>query len=327
VLVDRRRRENAVNAQEVDYIVRDIKRRLADDPKMAGRTIGVVSLLGEEQPLRIWERLLEELGPEAMRRHDITCGDARMFQGRERDIMYLSMVAAPNDMGAPLAHDVFAQRFNVAASRARDQMNLVRSVEPDQLAESDHLRRSLIEHFARPFGEQPPRVADTRDLCESQLERDIYDWLNASGYRAMPQVRVGAYRIDLVVEGPDDTRLAIECDGDKYQGPEQWVEDMRRQRALERTGWVFWRCFATSFLRRREAVLEDLRRALWLGQTPHHRNTPRLRLDSRSRLIRRLVPARYNAIAASRLCPVFSLCPRSAQPAPRLALPLAPRLP
>lgn len=261
VLVTDGRRENAVNAQEVDYIVRDI-RRIADDPKMAGRTIGVVSLLGEEQGLRIWERLLEELGPEAMRRHDINCGDARMFQGRERDIMYLSMVAAPNDMGAPLAHDVFSQRFNVAASRARDQMILVRSVEPAQLAESDHLRRSLIAHFARPFGEQPPRVADARDLCESQLERDLYDWLNASGYRAMPQVRVGAYRIDLVVEGPDDTRLAIECDGDKYEGPEQWVEDMRRQRALERTGWVFWRCFATSFLRRREAVLEDLRRAL-----------------------------------------------------------------
>lgn len=261
VLVTDGRRENGVNAQEVDFIVRDI-RRLAGDPRMTGRSIGVVSLLGEEQALRIWERLLEEIGPEAMRRHDITCGDARMFQGRERSVMYLSMVAAPNDMGPALAHDMFAQRFNVAASRARDQMILVRSVEPDHLAESDRLRRSLIEHFARPFGEQPPRVADARDLCESDLERDIYDWLNASGYRAMPQVRVGAYRIDLVVEGPDDTRLAIECDGDKYQGPEQWMEDMRRQRALERTGWVFWRCFSTSFLRRREAVLEDLRRAL-----------------------------------------------------------------
>ena len=37
---------------------------------------------------------------------------------------------------------------------------------------------------------------------------------------------------------------------------------MRRQRSLERLGWVFWRCFAASFLLRREAVLADLRRTL-----------------------------------------------------------------
>jgi very-short-patch-repair endonuclease len=261
VLVTNGRREGAINPQEIDFIVGDI-RRIAEDPKLRSRSVGVVSLLGEEQALRIWERLLEELGPDLLRRHDVACGDARMFQGRERDIMFLTMVVAPNDVGAPLSRDTFAQRFNVASSRARDQMVLVRSVEPAQLAEGDRLRRGLIEHFAKPFGETPARTADPRELCESKLERELYDWLTAQGYRAMPQVRVGAYRIDLVVEGADDTRLAVECDGDKYQGPEQWVEDMRRQRALERTGWTFWRCFASSYIRRRDAVLEDLRQTL-----------------------------------------------------------------
>ena len=261
VLVTNGRRDDSINQQEIDYIVGEIH-RIAEDARMRERSVGVVSLLGEDQALRIWERLLEELGPEVLRRHNIACGDARMFQGRERDIMFLSMVVAPNDVGAPLSRDTFAQRFNVAASRARDQMVLVRSVEPDQLAEGDRLRRSLIEHFSQPFGEAPARVTDPRETCESDLEREIYDWLIANGYRAMPQVRVGAYRVDLVVEGADDTRLAVECDGDKYQGPEQWVEDMHRQRALERTGWRFWRCFASSFLRRREAVLEDLRLTL-----------------------------------------------------------------
>ena len=37
---------------------------------------------------------------------------------------------------------------------------------------------------------------------------------------------------------------------------------MRRQRALERTGWTFWRCFASSYIRRRDAVLDDLRQTL-----------------------------------------------------------------
>ena len=92
------------------------------DPRMRGAPIGVVSLLGEEQALKIWERLAEELGPDVLQRHAIACGDARTFQGSERDIMFLSMVSAPNEVGAPLSRDMFAQRFNVAASRARDRM-------------------------------------------------------------------------------------------------------------------------------------------------------------------------------------------------------------
>jgi len=255
------RRDGGINRGEVEFIVKDVAALVAD-PKMQSRTIGIVSLLGEEQAMRIWERLTEELTPEVLRRHAVTCGDARQFQGRERDIMYLSMVCAPNDIGAPLARDAFAQRFNVAASRARDRMVLVRSVELEQLSESDRLRRGLIVHFARPFAEEPVRVTDLRMLCESRIERELFDWLNGEGYHVTPQVAVGSYRIDIVVEGHDDTRLAVECDGDKYQGPQQWIEDMRRQRTLQRVGWVFWRCFAGAFLRRRHAVLEDLRSTL-----------------------------------------------------------------
>ena len=255
------RRDGGINRAEVEFIVRDITALVAD-PKMQSRSIGVVSLLGEEQAMQIWERLTEVLTPDVLRRHAVTCGDARQFQGRERDIMYLSMVCAPNDVGAPLSRDTFAQRFNVAASRARDRMVLVRSVELDQLSESDRLRRSLIAHFARPFAEEPVRVTDLRTLCESRVERELFDWLNGEGYHVTPQVAVGAYRIDIVVEGEDDTRLAVECDGDKYQGPQQWIEDMRRQRTLQRVGWVFWRCFAGALLRRRQTVLEDLRRTL-----------------------------------------------------------------
>src|SRR5690606_7471865 len=145
------------------------------------------------------------------------CGDARTFQGKERDVMFLSMVCAPNDVGAPLSRDSFAQRFNVAASRARDRMYLVRSVQPEQLPESDRLRRRLIEHFAAPFpmadgGAGQDARRDPRHLCESPLEREIYDWLAEAGYRVTPQVRVGTYRIDLVVDGVNHARLAIECD-------------------------------------------------------------------------------------------------------------------
>ena len=86
----------------------------------------------------------------------------------------------------------------------------------------------------------------------------MYDLLVERGYRVDTQVPVGIKRIDLVVEGADDRRLAIECDGDAYHGPEQWPDDMARQRMLERAGWTVWRCFASRFVRDREGVMGEL---------------------------------------------------------------------
>ena len=261
VVVEDGYRNGDVNRPEARFIVDEIKAIVAD-PNMGGRSIGVVSLLADKQALLIWERLTDELGPEVMQRHRIACGDARTFQGKERDIMFLSMVSAPNEVGAPLSRDTFAQRFNVAASRARDRMYLVRSVELEHLSEADRLRRSLIGHFAAPFAQDEVRVEDLRKLCESPFEREMYDELTQRGYWVTPQVRVGQYRIDMVVEGHNDARLAVECDGDKYHGADKWADDMQRQRVLERAGWVFWRCFASAFIRRRKEMLEDLLKTL-----------------------------------------------------------------
>jgi len=150
----------------------------------------------------------------------------------------------------------------VAASRARDRMYLVRSVKPEDLSAADTLRRSLIAHFSAPFAQDEERVQDLRELCESPFEREMYDELTERGYWVTPQVRVGQYRIDMVVEGHNDARLAVECDGDKYHGPDKWADDMQRQRDLERAGWVFWRCFAAAFTRRRKDMMDDLLKTL-----------------------------------------------------------------
>lgn len=48
----------------------------------------------------------------------------------------------------------------------------------------------------------------------------------------MPQFRIGGYRIDFVLPAPDGRRLAVECDGDAYHGPDEWAGDMRRQAIL-----------------------------------------------------------------------------------------------
>jgi very-short-patch-repair endonuclease len=254
-------REGDINLAEARVIVDEIK-SITADPMMACRSIGGVCLLADKQAMRIWDLLTQEVGPEIMQHHRVACGDARTFQGKERDIMFLSMVAAPNKIGAPLARGTFAQSFNVAASRARDRMYLVRSVETEHLSKADVYRRSLIDHFAVPFGQDEIRVEDLRKLCESPFEREMYDELTKRGYRVTPQVQVGQYRIDMVIDGHNDSRLAVECDGDQYHGLDKWAQDMQRQRVLERAGWVFWRCFASTFVRRRRETVADLLKSL-----------------------------------------------------------------
>lgn len=244
------------NRLEAEAIAAEIS-AILEDERYADRTIGVVSLLGMEQAKFIDTMVRERCSASELLRREFDCGDARTFQGSERDIMFLSMVADP-ERCHPLSGNAYDQRFNVAASRARDRMYLVRSVTAEQISDKD-IRMTLLEHFSNPNVMQE---VDDHDglikLCESGFEREVFTMLVKRGYRVIPQVKSGAYRLDMVVEGANDARLAIECDGDAYHGPEQWASDMNRQRILERAGWTFWRCFASTWCLRKEEVFEEL---------------------------------------------------------------------
>ncbi len=254
-VIDGQRGNGKTNQGEAIFILEEI-RKIVGDQSMSRRTIGVVSLLGSEQAQLVWNLVVKELGEDAIQRHQMAFGDARTFQGKERDIVFLSMVDSGRAQAS--SQDMFRQRYNVAASRARDRMYLVRSITQDELSKTDKLRSSLIQHFQTPYAQNEEEVSDLRQLCESPFEREVFDALVERGYRVQPQVKVGSYRIDLVVEGERDARLAVECDGDRYHGPDQWDHDMRRQRVLERAGWHFWRCFASNFVLHRDALLADL---------------------------------------------------------------------
>jgi very-short-patch-repair endonuclease len=91
-------------------------------------------------------------------------------------------------------------------------------------------------------------IGKVDDLFESGFEKDIFSLISSNGYAISPQVKVGQFRIDLVVEGLRN-RLAIECDGDSWHGAEKWEEDLERQQQLERVGWIFCRIRASEFYR------------------------------------------------------------------------------
>src|SRR5262249_28597361 len=149
------------NLEEAAFIANEIA-ALLEDPRFAGRSLGVVSLLGIDQAKAIGELVRRKCAATELMRRRFECGDARTFQGSERDIMFLSMVVDPGNC-KPLSGNMFDQRFNVAASRARDRMYLVRSVQASHLSEKD-LRLSILKHFDKPM------IAD-KEEAEILIER------------------------------------------------------------------------------------------------------------------------------------------------------------
>jgi len=87
---------------------------------------------------------------------------------------------------------MFEQRFNVAASRARDRMYLVRSVKLTDLSHLD-LRRGLLSHFSRPMDGSVDEAKSLIEECESGFERMCNTALFGRGYRVVPQVKAGSY--------------------------------------------------------------------------------------------------------------------------------------
>ena len=244
-----------INEFEAEAIVDEIN-RLTNDPKYKNRSIGVISLIGKQQAKHIQELLINELGEGTYEKYKISCGDAPVFQGKERDIVFLSMVVGP-DQGAPLTRREYERRINVALSRARDRMYLFRSVQESDLSNESDLRLKILRHFSNPMPREY-EIDNPMELCDSDFERDVFNFLTQKGYHVIPQVKVGAFSIDLVVEGDNDRRLAIELDGDKYHPPEKWMDDWNRQRTMERVGWKFWRCWGSSYTIDPVGCMDDL---------------------------------------------------------------------
>lgn len=239
-----------------------------EQPEYADATFGMISLLGDEQALLVDELLRRWLPGNEYARRRIVCGNAAHFQGDERDVMFLGL--GRSSTGKPLmvqSKDEQKQRINVAASRARDQMWVVHSLNPDVDLKAEDFRLRLLRHAEDPGA--TARAAAKAARTDSEFERRVLHHLVAAGYTDIkPQYAVGAYRLDLVVTGAHG-RAALECDGDRFHPPENLQRDLDRQRILERLGWRFVRVRGSEFFgdetKAMKRVIERLQR---LNVTP-----------------------------------------------------------
>lgn len=228
-------------------------------PEYDGKTFGVISLLGDEQAKRIQNLIFEYIDAKDIERRRILCGNASNFQGDERDVVFLSVVDSGNGYG-PLPKqefgpdDAYRKRYNVAASRAKDQLWIVDSLDAANDLKPGDIRKRLIDYSLNPAAFENVS-AEIEKRSESPFEAAVAKALKSRGYHLVQQWQVGAYRLDMVaVCGKNN--VAIECDGERYHSGEAKIrEDMERQTILERSGWRFIRIRGSEYFRDPEKTI------------------------------------------------------------------------
>ncbi len=261
------------NSPEAEALVEAIQ-KCCEDPRYSDMTMGVIVLQGEAQAYHIEEKLLQKIGAEEMENRRLICGNPYSFQGDERDVIFLSMVAAPNERIGTLTKVSDQRRFNVAVSRAQDQLWLFHSVTKNDLSEQCY-RRRLLEHFLDPTGHATQSLGQDADELkgkafsanrtiekapapfDSWFEVDVALQITGKGFRIVPQYEFANKRIDIVVQG-EKSQLAVECDGEFWHGADVYTKDMERQRKLERCGWKFFRIRESLYYADSEKALEPL---------------------------------------------------------------------
>jgi len=276
-------KENRQNMVEAKTVVAEVKKLLQDGVQ---RTIGVIAMTGEQADL-IEKELRKQVDTAAWLRHNIRVGSPRSFQGDERDVIVMSLVE--DEKSARYSHVKVEdhQRYNVAMSRARNRLVLVRSCRPEDIRANrqadgkGELKLSIIEHFAeakerqkqlmlQPPGRESSSVHHGEAAAPGPGAKALIEGLRTLGFQATPGVwvRPGA-RLDVIVEDAKASlRAAILVDNDASCDGFNTVEvqeSLEMQLAMQRVGWTFCRLSASRCLLATDQCLQQLHH--WLTET------------------------------------------------------------
>ncbi|MBM4764854.1 AAA domain-containing protein [Bacillus sp. B15-48] len=288
---------NQSNEVEAIEVVRTLKNILVTRPN---KTVGIITFNSKQQT-KILDLIEKTAGEDEefsavyhqMMSRDL---DERVFvknienvQGDERDVILFSIGYARNDEGrvynrfGMLNQKGGENRLNVAVTRAKEEIIVVTSIEPEELNVANtaqlgpkllksylkyvkavaHVQPEQINAVVQEINENVNTQVQIKDLhFDSPFEEQVYKGLRDMGYEVTTQVGMSGYRIDLSIVHPKDTSryiLGIECDGAMYHSSANAKErDVYRQRFLESRGWVIERIWSRNWWRNPSAELERI---------------------------------------------------------------------
>ncbi|WP_028975689.1 DUF3320 domain-containing protein [Sporolactobacillus terrae] len=261
------KKNNITEAQKVAELVFD------HFTKYPSRTLGVVSFSEAQQ--QAIEGAINKLRKQKQRfetffnedREDaFFIKNLENVQGDERDTIIFSIGYAKDPNGimymnfGPLSRDGGYRRLNVAITRAKYNVKLVGSIQPEDISlektnsEGVKMLRSYIDYAKNGVDVLQKELHYSNEMnTKSPFEDSVYDYLTKSGYKVQTQVGCSGFRIDLAIESPTKEGhfvLGIECDGATYHSARTARErDRLRQTILEDMGWTIYRIWSTDWIK------------------------------------------------------------------------------
>jgi superfamily I DNA and/or RNA helicase/very-short-patch-repair endonuclease len=213
-------------------------------------------------------------------------------QGDERNTIIFSVGYAKDVDGrlharfGSLNQEGGENRLNVAITRAREEIIIVCSFNPNELriGDSAHDGPKLLKEYllyAKYISERNIQSAqtilsnvnadmariDTKSekgmlLFDTVFEELVYNKLRSLNYEVDSQVGYSGYKIDLAVVHPDNPKkyiLAIECDGASFHSAKSVRErDVVRQEFLEKRGWIIERIWSRNWWRNSDKEIKRI---------------------------------------------------------------------
>ena len=264
------------NKAEAQAIVEEVLRRLSDK-ELRKMSLGIVSFSVAQQNL-IDDLLMDAFALYPKLEQFATDREEPLFiknlenvQGDERDVILFSIGYGPDARGkvsmnfGPLNNSGGERRLNVAVSRARYEMIVFSTLQPEQI----DLNRSkslgvqglkMFLEYARDghISYQNNNQQHVVNIMAKQLAQELSD----KGYQVDTAVGRSKFKIDLAVinpHEPDKYMLGILCDGKGYSDTKT-VRDREvcQPTVLTALGWNIVRIWMVDWFYHRQRVVDQV---------------------------------------------------------------------
>ena len=266
------------NPIEADAIVAEVQRRV-HDPHLQQYSLGIVTLNAKQQQLvrRKLELLEDPVVTELLTTEDsdraLLVRNLESVQGAERDVILLGTSFSRREGGGPMPLNFGPlnnargeRRLNVAVTRARRQVIIFTSFEPEDLHSANaiglqHLRDYLLQArdatYARETVDEDPTKVDLQ-------VREVADALRDRGLIVTEAYGLSSFKVDLAVttpEHPDRWLVGVLLDGRGW-GARQLVLDRDALPVTVLRGLMQWprvaRVWLPAWLNSRTEVLDEI---------------------------------------------------------------------
>lgn len=270
--------ENRCNKEEAAYCVGLIEQHIKKHPE---RSLGIIAFSESQQST------IEDAVHEFRKKHREYDGffseekeeaffikNLENVQGDERDTIIFSICYGKNSQGrmfmrfGPLGHQGGERRLNVAITRAKYNVKLVGSIQPEDIdldktkSEGVRMLRTYIEFASRAVREASP-VQKKNRLYETDIfSESVAHFLESRGYKVKRNIGTSDYTVDMAIEHPEIEGAyiaGIECDGDSYQMARTVRDrDHLRVAVMERMGWKMYRVWSTEWIQNEQVAKQKL---------------------------------------------------------------------